>query len=150
LSSPVLCADRLSATLRQLRQRANLSGIEAARRAGMSQATVSRFETGKRVPTEDDIRALCEAYRATPEVLQGLLRIADDLRAGATSTRTVLHHHGAPSMQARIGRIEANSAQIRSFTPPSCSVCSKPTTTPERCCPADLPAGSWTRWSPHA
>ncbi|MBV9651138.1 MAG: helix-turn-helix domain-containing protein [Pseudonocardiales bacterium] len=88
MSSPVLCADRLSATLRQLRQRANLSGIEAARRAGMSQATVSRFETGKRVPTEDDIRALCEAYRATPEVLQRLLRIADDCRSAREPMKT--------------------------------------------------------------
>jgi transcriptional regulator with XRE-family HTH domain len=115
LSSPAPRADRLSATLRQLRQRANLSGIEAARRAGMSQATISRFETGKRVPTQDDIRSLCAAYRATPEALQELLRTAEDLRAGAISTRAVLHHHGAPSMQARIGRIEASSAQIRSF-----------------------------------
>jgi transcriptional regulator with XRE-family HTH domain len=117
LSSPAPRADRLSAILRQLRQRANLSGIEAARRAGMSQATISRFETGKRVPTEDDIRALGEIYGATPEVLQELLRIAEDLRAGATSTRAVLHHHGAPSMQARIGRIEASSARIRGFHP---------------------------------
>jgi transcriptional regulator with XRE-family HTH domain len=117
LSSPAPGADRLSAILRQLRQRANLSGIDAARRAGMSQATISRFETGKRVPTEDDIRALGEIYATTPEVLQELLRIAEDLRAGATSTRAVLHHHGAPSMQARIGRIEASSARIRSFHP---------------------------------
>jgi transcriptional regulator with XRE-family HTH domain len=117
LSSPAPRADRLSAILRQLRQRANLSGIEAARRAGMSQATISRFDTGKRVPTEDDIRVLGEVYGATPEVLQELLRIAEDLRAGATSTRAVLHHHGAPSMQARIGRIEASSARIRSFHP---------------------------------
>jgi transcriptional regulator with XRE-family HTH domain len=83
----------------------------------MSQATISRFETGKRVPTENDIRVLGEVYGATPEILQELLRIAQDLRAGAISTRAVLHHHGAPSMQSRIGRIEASSARIRSFHP---------------------------------
>ena len=110
-------ADRLSLTLRQLRKRADLSGIEAARRAGMSQATISRFETGKRVPTEDDIRALCEVYGASADALRELLTIADDLREGSTSARAVLHHHGAPSMQARIGRIESTSARIRSFHP---------------------------------
>ncbi|MGH3903671.1 MAG: helix-turn-helix domain-containing protein [Pseudonocardiaceae bacterium] len=34
--------DTLSAILRKLRQDAGLPGVEAARRAGMSQATISR------------------------------------------------------------------------------------------------------------
>ncbi|MGH3918958.1 MAG: helix-turn-helix domain-containing protein, partial [Pseudonocardiaceae bacterium] len=93
--SPAPRADRLSLTLRQLRRRADLSGIEAARRAGMSQATISRFETGKRVPTEADIRTLCEVYGASVDTRCELLTIAEDLRAGSTSTRAVLHHHGA-------------------------------------------------------
>ncbi|HET9118672.1 MAG TPA: helix-turn-helix transcriptional regulator [Pseudonocardiaceae bacterium] len=117
MSNPTPRADRLSLILRRLRRRADLSGVEAARRAGMSQATISRFETGKRVPTEGDIRALCEVYGASLGALRELLSIADDLREGSTSARTVLHHHGAPSMQARIGRIEASSARIRSFHP---------------------------------
>ncbi len=40
-----------------------------------------------------------------------------DLREGATSARTLLHRAGAPSIQQRIGRIEATSARIRSFQP---------------------------------
>ncbi|PZS17112.1 MAG: transcriptional regulator [Pseudonocardiales bacterium] len=103
--------------MRQLRRRADLSGVEAARRAGMSQATVSRFETGKRVPTEADIHTLCVVYGASADARCELLTIAEDLRAGSTSARVVLHHHGAPSMQARIGRIESISARIRSFHP---------------------------------
>ncbi|MDQ3765225.1 MAG: helix-turn-helix domain-containing protein [Actinomycetota bacterium] len=117
MSNPAPRADRLSSTLRQLRRRADLSGIEAARRAGMSQATISRFETGKRVPTEDDIRTLCDMYDASADTRCELLTIARDLRAGFTSTRAVLHRHGAASIQARIGRIEEASARIRSFHP---------------------------------
>ncbi len=83
----------------------------------MSQATISRFETGKRVPTEADIRTLCEVYGASADTCGELLSIAEDLRAGSTSTRAMLHHHGAPSMQARIGRIEDASARIRSVHP---------------------------------
>jgi transcriptional regulator with XRE-family HTH domain len=83
----------------------------------MSQATISRFETGKRVPTDADIHTLCEVYGASADTCRELLTIAVDLRVGATSTRAMLHHHGAPSMQARIGRIESTSAGIRSFHP---------------------------------
>ncbi|MGH3440195.1 MAG: helix-turn-helix domain-containing protein [Sciscionella sp.] len=109
--------DSLSATLRNLRRDADLSGVEAARRAGMAQATISRFENGKRVPTDADIRALCEVYGAPAAIRRTLLATAKDLRAGATSARTLLHRHGAPSIQQRIGRIEDSSAQIRIFQP---------------------------------
>ena len=109
--------DSLSATLRTLRQDAGLSGVEAARRAGMSQATISRFENGKRVPTADDVRTLGEVYGTPAATRRGLLALAMDLREGATSARTLLHRAGAPSVQQRIGRIEATSARIRSFAP---------------------------------
>lgn len=109
--------DALSATLRKLREDAGLPGIEAARRAGMSQATISRFENGKRLPTAEDVRALCEVYRAPAGTRRELLAIAKDLREGATSARAILHRAGAPSVQQRIGRIETASARIRSFQP---------------------------------
>lgn len=117
MSSPAPRADRLSATLRQLRKRAGLSGVEAARRAGLSQASISRFETGKRVPAEADIDNLCDIYGASTDTRRELLTIARELQAGSSSTRAVLHRHGAASVQARIGRIEDASAQVRSFNP---------------------------------
>lgn len=117
MSRPAPRADRLSATLRQLRKKAGLSGTEAARRAGsLTQTTISRFETGKRVPTEDAIRVLCRIYGASAETRRELIAIADDLREGTTATRTVLQRE-SPSMQARIGRIEDSSARIRNFNP---------------------------------
>ncbi|MGH3930766.1 MAG: helix-turn-helix domain-containing protein [Pseudonocardiaceae bacterium] len=109
--------DSLSATLRTLRSEAGLPGIEAARRAGISQATISRFENGKRVPTDADVRALCEVYRAPAATRRELLAIAKDLREGTAPARILLHRHNAPAVQQRIGRIEAASARIRSFQP---------------------------------
>lgn len=109
--------DLLSATLRKLRENAGLPGVEAARRAGMSQATISRFENGKRVPTAADVRALCQVYKAPAATRRELLAITKDLQEGAASARTLLHRAGAPSVQQRIGRIEATSARIRSFQP---------------------------------
>lgn len=109
--------DSLSVTLRKLRDDAGLSGVEAARRAGMSQATISRFENGKRVPTATDVRTLCQIYRASAVTRREMLATARDLREDATSARTLLHRAGAPSVQQRIGRIETASARIRSFQP---------------------------------
>lgn len=107
----------LSATLRALRESAGLSGSEAARRAGIAQARVSRMETGRRVPDDTDIRALVRIYRAPPDVRKQLLAQARDLRESTTPARTVLHRHGGHRMQERIGRIESAAGRVRSFQP---------------------------------
>lgn len=105
----------LAATLRRLRLDADLSGIEAARRAGLSQSTVSRLETGRRAPTVKEVAALCKAYRAPAEVRAALQATARDLQEGTTSARIVLQR--PREMQERIGRIEQSSALIRGFQP---------------------------------
>jgi len=117
LSVPAPRADVLSATLWRLRDNAGLSGEETARRAGtLSQSKISRFEKGRLVPTEEDIRTLCRIYGAPPETRRELLDIAADLREGSTATRTILQR-SSPVMQARIGRIEKSSARMRCFNP---------------------------------
>jgi len=60
-------------------------------------------------------RDLSLAY--SPGVAVPVLAIAKDVREGAAAARTILHRAGAPSVQQRIGRIEAASARIRSFQP---------------------------------
>lgn len=70
----------LAATLRRLRHEAGLSGIEAARRAGLSQPTVSRLDTGRRVHTPEEVTALCKAYRAPIDVRRALRDTARDLQ----------------------------------------------------------------------
>jgi len=105
----------LAATLRRLRDEAGLSGIEAARRAGLSQSTVSRLETGRRAPKVKEITALCKAYRAPAEVRAALQASARDLQEGTTSARIVLQR--PREMQERIGRIEQSAALIRGFQP---------------------------------
>lgn len=108
--------DELSATLRRLRRDAQLSGIEVARAAGLSQSKISRLETGKQVPTTAEVEALCQIYRAPAQTKQQLLMIARDLREEQVSARVMLQR-GAYRMQERIGRIEAASALIRTFQP---------------------------------
>ncbi len=105
----------LATTLRRLRHDAGLSGFEAARRANLSQSTVSRLETGRRAPTVREVTALCKAYRAPADVRAALQATARDLQEGTTSARIVLQR--PREMQERIGRIEQSSALIRGFQP---------------------------------
>lgn len=106
----------LSATLRKLRVDAGLSGAEAARRAGLTQSKVSRAETGAFLPTEGDIKALCQVYRASPAARRELLDLTRELREGTTSARVVLQR-GGWWMQQRIGKLETAATRIRSFAP---------------------------------
>lgn len=107
----------LSSTLKNLRDAAGLSQPAAAARSGLSQSGVSRFEAGRQVPTPAQVRALCKAYRAPPDVRRELVAAAEAARAGIVATRPVLSRGNAHRIQARIARIEAASALIRGFQP---------------------------------
>ncbi len=106
----------LSATLRQFRVDAGLSGAEAARRAGLSQSKVSRAETGTFLPTEDDIKAVCQVYRASSSARRELLDLTRELREGTTSARVVLQR-GGWGLQQRSGKKETAATRIRIFAP---------------------------------
>jgi transcriptional regulator with XRE-family HTH domain len=107
--------DWLSATLRDLRKAAGLSGMEAARRLGTSQRRVSNIETGRFVPREDEIRALAALYRASADTRRQLLRAVADLRVSPTPRARIVLARGAWRMQQRIARVEADSARLRVF-----------------------------------
>lgn len=111
--------DRLSSILRRLRRptdRPHLSQTEAARRAGITQASVSRYEAGKFVPALGEVRALARAYNASPEDLDELEELVTDLRENSsTPSRLVMRRAG--DMQRRVGRIEVASARIATFQP---------------------------------
>lgn len=69
----------LATRLRELRKRAELTGNDLASAAGWRQSKVSRIETGKQMPTPDDIATwarLCKATASESEELQELLRQA--------------------------------------------------------------------------
>lgn len=111
--------DRLSSILRRLRGAADGSGLsqaEAARRAGITQASVSRYEAGKFVPALGDVRALARAYHASQEDVDELEQLVSDLRENSsTPARLVMRRAG--DMQRRVGRIEAASVRIATFQP---------------------------------
>lgn len=109
--------DRVSSTLRDLRAASGLSGQRAATLAGLSQPRISRIESGISVPTEKEIRDLCQVYKAPASIRRELLRAAEDLRAEVKPARLAIQRGAAHKMQERISRIEAASAEIGVFQP---------------------------------
>jgi transcriptional regulator with XRE-family HTH domain len=106
----------LAHALRELRQRAGLSGDRLAARCGMSQSKISKIETGRVLPSLADVERLLTALNAPPGVVDevcALARVANteyaDLRA---SLRRGLHHK-----QQELASFEANSSHIRFFLP---------------------------------
>ncbi|MGH3287115.1 MAG: helix-turn-helix domain-containing protein [Streptosporangiaceae bacterium] len=114
MAEPQRGQDWLSATLRDLRQAAGLSGMEAARRLGTSQRRISNIETGRFVPRDDEIQAFADHYRASRATRRQLLEVVRDLRAEPPKARVVMAR-GAWKMQRRIARVEAASSRIRAF-----------------------------------
>lgn len=108
--------ERLAAMLRDLRQSAGLTGVEAARRASMSQPKISKFETGRLLPSVDDLRVPLGVYQAAPAARQELLEIAGRLHANIESNRTILRR-GAARAQARLSQLENDAASLRYFSP---------------------------------
>lgn len=108
--------DELSATLLRLRKAAGLSGVVAGRKAGVSQASVSRWESGKYVPTLGDVRALARVYDAGSADRRRMEQLVTDLRQSPNPPARLTMRRAA-DMQRRIGRIEQASTHLRSFHP---------------------------------
>jgi transcriptional regulator with XRE-family HTH domain len=86
----------LAHALRELRQRAGLTGDRLAARSGMSQSKISKIETGRVLPSLADVERLLTALNAQSglvDEIYTLARVANteyaDLRA---SLRRGLHH----------------------------------------------------------
>jgi transcriptional regulator with XRE-family HTH domain len=107
--------DELSSTLRELRRAAGLTSVAAAAAAGIGQAALSRYETGKFVPTPTRLEALLATYQAPPAVGDRLRKMVRDLRA--ENRRVVVHRKNAPAFQRRIRDIEASSTHVTTFQP---------------------------------
>ena|SRR5437879_2615689 len=108
--------NKLSAELRRLRLEAGLSGAVAGERAGLTQAKVSRTETGAFMPTAEQVEALCRAYKAPAELRRELVAMARELREERIPTQKI-YKEGGWQAQERFARIEATAGRIRSLIP---------------------------------
>lgn len=108
--------ERLAAALRDLRQAAGLTGVQAAERLGMSQPKISKLETGRLLPSVDDMQAMLTFYRAQADERDELLDIVQRLHASIESNRTILRR-GVARQQAKVCEVEAQASTLRYFSP---------------------------------
>ena len=109
--------DRLSVLFRRIRDDAGIShGGEAGRRAGVTQATISRWESGKVVPTVEQAARYAEALSADPEVARELVDLIEDLRANHQAGKSG-PRSGGVAFQNRVRRLEAAAAAVAVWHP---------------------------------
>jgi len=107
---------QLGGKLLELRRRAGLTGADLARLLDTNQPRVSRIETGRSVPSVEDVRAWAEATHATPEELDQLGDLVRRLATQATSWR-ILHRLGLTQRQREIAELEREATAILVFQP---------------------------------
>jgi transcriptional regulator with XRE-family HTH domain len=71
LSKTPMVAQDVAERLRAARKLSGLTLSEVAGRVGVSESTVSRWETGRREPDYSQLRALADLYNLTVAVLFG-------------------------------------------------------------------------------
>lgn len=101
----------LAKKLRILRQSANVSGVELARRTGIGQPRISRIECGRGTPSVDEVQLIAKALKAPAPV-------KEDLALHARSLHTSAHQYrrgGFITTQAEVEELEANSTHTRVF-----------------------------------
>jgi transcriptional regulator with XRE-family HTH domain len=105
----------IGAVLHGLRRRAGLTGQELGRRVGMSQAKISRIETGSGSVTPADVGRLAVELGADPEVLRRLTEQAERGHNRLTDWRQT--GGVVATMQRDIARLEADTREFRVFQP---------------------------------
>lgn len=94
-----------------------MTAAQVAERTGFSAAKVSRYETGRIVPSAKDAETFARAVRASAADRKRVVALAKDVRESA-ETRLVLLRPGsggARRMQDRIARIEKQSHHVGTF-----------------------------------
>jgi transcriptional regulator with XRE-family HTH domain len=105
--------EAIGVTLARLRRASGLSGAEAGRQAGMSQARVSRIETGALQPRAEDVGRLARALGADEALVSHLIRRTEI--TGRRPTAWTPSPVGLASTQRAIAEREAGVQVIRVF-----------------------------------
>ena len=108
---------RLAKRLKELRDAADVSGNQLAKRLRWAQSKVSRIETAKQLPTAKDIRAWARVLGAPAETVEELLSLLHGLEEYATHRADFRAAGGAAGKQADVAVLEAQSTRIREFQP---------------------------------
>jgi transcriptional regulator with XRE-family HTH domain len=105
----------LGEILAGLRKKAGITGQELGRIAGMSQAKISRIETGSVIPDPEAVQRLATALGASKAVARSLVEQAERSQDRMTDWR--LRPASVAGRQSDLARIEAGTRVFRVFQP---------------------------------
>lgn len=108
---------RLAGALKALRIGAGLSGARLSEALGWQQSKVSKIETRKQLPSEDDIAAWVGAAGGSAEIATELLTMLRGARVEYAAWKDAYRDSGADRVQADILELEAQTTRIAEFQP---------------------------------
>ncbi len=108
---------RLAEALKALRVGAGLSGARLSEMLGWQQSKVSKIETRKQLPSEEDIAAWVGAASGSPETASNLLAALRGARVEYAAWKDAYRDSGADGVQADILELEAQTTRIAEFQP---------------------------------
>ncbi|MEV0734235.1 helix-turn-helix transcriptional regulator [Polymorphospora sp. NPDC050346] len=106
--------ESLGTFLRELRVRRGLSGVALAKQLGWVQSKVSRIETGRQVPTDDDILSWSTATQAN-DLVEHMLNLARDARAERVGWRPGSFEETQTETQRSLYGLAADVSVIRNL-----------------------------------
>jgi transcriptional regulator with XRE-family HTH domain len=108
---------RLAEALKALRVGAGLSGARLAEMLGWQQSKVSKIETRKQLPAEEDISAWVSAAGGSSQTASELLTVLRGARVEYAAWKDAYRDSGAGAVQADILELEAQTTRIAEFQP---------------------------------
>ncbi|MGI5125887.1 helix-turn-helix domain-containing protein [Pseudonocardia sp. CA-107938] len=110
-------AAELAATLRRLRGDAGITGAELGARIGASQATISRFESGRLRPSPLVAGRIGLALRLPRPAMRRLIELARDAAEEQVGivTKRVLLQQGVASLQRRLRHRQRSATHVATF-----------------------------------
>jgi transcriptional regulator with XRE-family HTH domain len=108
--------EHLAGALREMRVRAGLSGAELARRLGWAQSKISKIESMRQLPTDEDIAAWTAATGAAAEA-PALMERLRGARVEYAGVKEAFAREGAAGVQQDLLELEDRSARIAEFQP---------------------------------
>lgn len=108
-------ATPVGVALARLRRHAGLTGQELGKLTGMSQAKISKIETGAISPNPEDVERLATALRAEPAEVERLTRQAEHERDRVMDWR--FGRNDPATWQREIADLEVAATELRVFQP---------------------------------
>lgn len=108
--SPKVRRRRLGLELRQLREHANLTIDQVARRLEVSDSKISRIENGQVSATPRDVRDMATLYGVTGQRMENLKQLARETRE-----KTLFSQYG--DMLTTFAEFEVEASTVLSFSP---------------------------------